>query len=48
MSYHSLEESTCESVREKALTRIHGRPTYWQKEILKKECGHIAGEQKVD
>ena len=48
MSYHDLEKSTYDAVRAQPLTRIHGRPSYRKKEILKKECKKTAEELKVD
>ena len=48
MSFHNLEKSTCKAVHVQPLTRIHGRPSYRKKEILKKECKKTAVELKVD
>ena len=46
-SYHEIESTTYDSVRQKTLSRIHGKPSWRQKEDLIQEAGDIALECDV-
>ena len=46
-SYHDLEDQTYKSVIAEQVTRIHGKPAWRQKEILKREFTRIAIKHKV-
>ena len=41
-SYHDLETSTYENVRNKKFSRIHGKPTWSHKEALMREAEEVA------
>ena len=41
-SYHDLEASTYEKVRIKKFSRIHGKPTWSNKEALLREAEEVA------
>ena len=43
-SYHDLEATTYEKVRNKKFTRIHGKPTWSSKEELLREAEEVALE----
>ena len=46
-SYHDLEESTYQSVIAEVITRIHGLPSWRDKERLKDELTKVATKHKV-
>ena len=46
-SYHDLEATTYEKVRNKKFTRIHGKPTWSSKEALLREAEEVALECDV-
>ena len=46
-SYHKIESSTYTAIREKPLTRIHGTPTWQQKENMLSELEELAINVKV-
>ena len=46
-SYHELEKSTYDTVREHRFTRILSKPTWQQKEDLIQEASDIAVEMEV-
>ena len=46
-SYHKIESSTYTAIREKPLTRIHGTPTWQQKENMLSKLEELAINVKV-
>ena len=46
-SYHDLEEQTYRSVIAEHITRIHGKPVWRTKEVMKNELTKIAIKHKV-
>ena len=46
-SYHKIESSTYAAIREKPLTRIHGTPTWLQKENLLSKIEELTINAKV-